>query len=74
MKMEIWADIVCPFCYIVKRKFEMALAAFPAKDKVEIEWRSFQLDPTMENIPGKSVHRYLAERKGCSLEEAKDMN
>ena len=74
MKIEIWSDIVCPFCYIGKRKFEIALAAFPAKDEVEIEWRSFQLDPAMQNIPGKSVHAYLAERKGCSLEEAKDMN
>ncbi len=74
MKIEIWSDIVCPFCYIGKRKFEIALASFHAKDKVEIEWRSFQLDPAMLNIPGKSVHAYLAERKGCSLEEAKDMN
>ncbi len=74
MKIEIWSDIVCPFCYIGKRKFEIALAAFPARDKVEIEWRSFQLDPSMENIPGKSVHAYLAERKGCSIEEAMDMN
>jgi predicted DsbA family dithiol-disulfide isomerase len=74
MRIEIWSDIVCPFCYIGKRKFEIALAAFSAKDKVEIEWRSFQLDPTMQNVPGKSVHTYLAERKGCSLEEAMDMN
>ena len=74
MKIEIWSDIVCPFCYIGKRKFEMALADFPEKDKVVIEWRSYQLDPTMINTPGKSVHQYLAERKGCSLQEAKDMN
>jgi len=74
MKIEIWSDIVCPFCYIGKRKFEKALALFPEKDKVEIEWRSFQLDPSMNNTPGKSVHAYLAERKGCSLEEAKEMN
>ncbi len=74
MKIEIWSDIVCPFCYIGKRKFENALASFDGKDRVEIEWRSFQLDPSMENIPGKSVHAYLAERKGCSLEEATQMN
>jgi len=74
MKVEIWSDIVCPFCYIGKRKFENALAEFSGKDTVQIEWRSFQLDPTMENIPGKSIHAYLAERKGCSIDEAKQMN
>ena len=74
MKIEIWSDIVCPFCYIGKRKFEKALETFIAKDKVEIEWRSFQLDPQMEYTPGKSIHAYLAERKGCSEAEAKQMN
>ncbi len=44
MKVEIWSDIVCPFCYIGKRKFEKALEKFDSKDDVEIVWRSFQLD------------------------------
>jgi predicted DsbA family dithiol-disulfide isomerase len=74
MKVEIWSDIVCPFCYIGKRKFEKALETFDAKEQVEIEWRSFQLDPEMDNVEGKSIHAYLAERKGCSLEEATQMN
>lgn len=74
MKVEIWSDIVCPFCYIGKRKFEAALAGFPAKEKVEIEWRSFQLDPDMEFVPGQSVHEYLGRRKGGTTEDGKRMN
>ena len=74
MKVEIWSDIVCPFCYIGKRKFEKALAGFAAKDKVEIVWRSFQLDPDMEFVPGQSVHEYLAKRKGVSANQGKQMN
>jgi len=74
MKVEIWSDVVCPFCYIGKRKFEKALEGFEAKDKVAIEWRSFQLDPDMEYIPGQSVHEYLGKRKGASEAEGKRMN
>ena len=41
MKVEIWSDIMCPFCYIGKRKFEAALERFPQKDKIQVEWKSF---------------------------------
>ena len=44
MKVEIWSDVMCPFCYIGKRKFEMALNQFEGKDEVEIVWKSFQLE------------------------------
>ncbi|KAA9324924.1 DsbA family oxidoreductase [Adhaeribacter soli] len=74
MKIEIWSDIVCPFCYIGKRKFENALKDFKHKDDVEIEWRSFQLDPEMQPVAGMSVDAYLAQRKGVSLAEGKQMN
>jgi predicted DsbA family dithiol-disulfide isomerase len=74
MKVEIWSDIVCPFCYIGKRKFENALANFDEKEKVEIVWRSFQLDPDLEPVAGQSVHQYLAKRKGVSEKEGKEMN
>ncbi len=74
MKVEIWSDVVCPFCYIGKRKFEKALNAFEEKDNVEIVWRSFQLDPDLEFVPGQSVHEYLAQRKGVSVEKGKEMN
>lgn len=74
MKVEIWSDIVCPFCYIGKRKFEHAMNAFPHKEHIEIEWRSFQLDPEMQPSKGMSVHQYLAERKGVSAAQGKAMN
>ena len=45
MRVEIWSDVVCPWCYIGKRKFEAALASFDGRDDVEVVWRPFQLDP-----------------------------
>jgi predicted DsbA family dithiol-disulfide isomerase len=74
MKVEIWSDIMCPFCYIGKRRFEKALAQFPYKDAVEVEWKSFQLDPGIQSEPGKNINQYLAERKGWSLEQARQLN
>jgi len=70
MKVDIWSDVRCPFCYIGKRKFEMALAQFEHKDKVEIEWHSFELDPNAETMLDKSPYDYLAERYGKSREWA----
>ena len=74
MKVEIWSDIMCPFCYIGKRKFEAALAQFQNKDKVELEWKSYQLSPDVITNPEKNIHQYLAEHKGISLEQATAMN
>lgn len=74
MKVEIWSDVVCPFCYIGKRKFEAALDKFPHKDEIEIEWKSYQLSPGIKTDPKKNAHQYLAEHKSVSLEEATEMN
>ncbi|GAA4300454.1 DsbA family oxidoreductase [Nibribacter koreensis] len=74
MKVEIWSDVVCPFCYIGKRKFEKALEGFGPKEKVEIVWRSFQLDPDLQPVPGMSVHEYLGKRKGGTTADGKRMN
>jgi len=74
MKVEIWSDVMCPFCYIGKRRFETALQKFGHKDEIEVEWKSFQLDPSMQNDPGKNINQYLAERKGWTLEYAKQIN
>nr|WP_315224839.1 DsbA family oxidoreductase [uncultured Flavobacterium sp.] len=73
MKIEIWSDIMCPFCYIGKRQLETALAEFPNND-FEIEWKSFQLDPTITPQSDKDVYTFLAERKGISLEQSKEMH
>ncbi|MEZ5059656.1 MAG: DsbA family oxidoreductase [Saprospiraceae bacterium] len=74
MKVEIWSDVMCPFCYIGKRKFEQALEKFEHKDDIEVEWKSFQLNPKMEDQPNKSVYEYLAESKGQSLEWSLQMH
>ncbi|UCS93037.1 DsbA family oxidoreductase [Echinicola marina] len=72
MKIEIWSDIMCPFCYIGKRRLEEALEEFPHKDKVQVEWKSFLLNPEMKTEPDKSIAQYLAETKGWSLEQAEE--
>jgi protein disulfide-isomerase len=73
MKIEIWSDIMCPFCYIGKRQLESALAEFP-DNEFEIEWKSFQLDPTITPQSGKDVYTFLAERKGISVEQSIEMH
>ena len=73
MKIEIWSDIMCPFCYIGKRQLETALAEFP-NNEFEIEWKSFQLDPTITPQAGKDVFTFLAERKGISVEQSIEMH
>lgn len=70
MKIEIWVDVVCPFCYIGKRKLDAALKDFPHADRVKVEWKSYQLTPEVRPEPGKSVVSYFAERKHISEEEA----
>lgn len=74
MKVEIWSDVMCPFCYIGKRKFEAALAQFPQQDKIQVVWKSYQLTPDMVTQPDKTIHQFLAEHKGMSLDAAKEMN
>ena len=74
MKVEIWSDVMCPFCYIGKRRFEEALAQFPNADKVEITWKSFQLNPEQVTDPSISIHQYLADIKGWQLDYAKQLN
>ncbi|MBE9667740.1 DsbA family oxidoreductase [Mucilaginibacter boryungensis] len=74
MKVEIWSDVMCPFCYIGKRRFEEALAQFPNADKVEITWKSFQLNPDQVTDPTISIHQYLADIKGWQLDYAKQLN
>lgn len=74
MKIEIWSDIICPFCYIGKRRLELALENFKHKEAVDIEWKSYQLDPTMEHQEPGSIDQYLSEKKGMPLEQAKQLN
>jgi len=74
MKVEIWSDVMCPFCYIGKRRFENALQNFQQKDDIEIEWKSFQLNPDMVTDPSINIDQYLAEVKRFPLERARQLN
>ena len=70
MKVEIWSDVVCPWCYIGKRRFEQALSKFENQKYLDIEWKSYQLDPEMETDTSLSIHEYLASRKGITMGQA----
>ena len=74
MKIEIWSDIMCPFCYIGKKRFDDAMAQFANKNEVEVEWKSFMLSPDLVTDPEKNINQMLAEHKNIPLEEAKGMN
>ena len=66
---------MCPFCYIGKRNYEAAMKEFVASENVEIEWKSFQLDPGIVQSENKeNVYQYLADRKGISYEESVSMH
>ena len=74
MKVQIWSDIMCPFCYIGKKNFEAALDKLPFKDEVEVEWKSYQLDPELNETSGsKTINEYLAERKGMPIAQIEQM-
>jgi len=73
MKVDIWSDIRCPFCYVGKKNFEKALEQFPGKEKIEVQWHSFQLDPNLKTQPEKNSLDYFSEAKGVSAEQAKEM-
>lgn len=73
MKIEIWSDIACPWCYIGKRRFETALEGFAHRDEVEVRWRSFQLDPTLPDHVEESEADYLSRTKGMPPEAVKQM-
>ena len=74
MKVEIWSDVVCPWCYIGKRRFEHALAEFEGRDDVEVEWRSFQLNPDQPRGAVDDHSEYLARKMGASPEQIREMN
>lgn len=74
MRVEIWSDVICPYCYIGKRKFELALNQFEHKNKIEIIWKSYQLDPDMPLANSKSTYELISEKYGVSTERAKEMH
>lgn len=75
MKVEIWSDIACPFCYIGKKNYEKALEKFAEASNLELEWYSFQLDPTLpeEGNEGVNMSTYLEQSKGMPASQIQEM-
>jgi predicted DsbA family dithiol-disulfide isomerase len=70
MQVEIWSDIACPWCYVGKRRFEAALAAFEHRDEVTVTWRSFELDPQAPVARSVDSATHLAQKYGMTREQA----
>ena len=70
MRIDIWSDIVCPFCYVGKRNLEQALAEFEHRDEVEVVWHSFELDPSATEHPAGSPRQPIQDdQASCFLAE-----
>lgn len=74
MKIEIWSDVMCPFCYIGKKHFEQALEKIPYKNNIQVEWKSFQLDQDLSKDEPMDTMSYLTTRKGINAEQLAGMN
>ena len=74
MKVEIWSDIACPWCYVGKRRFERALGSFSHRDDVEVVWRSFELDPGAPRRHAEPQAELLAKKYRMPLAQAQAMN
>jgi predicted DsbA family dithiol-disulfide isomerase len=72
--IEIWSDVVCPWCYLGKRRFESALERFEHRDDVTVTFRSFELDPQAEREPAGTTTERLASKYGMSAEQAEGMH
>ncbi len=73
LRVDIWSDIACPWCYIGKRRFEAALHDFPQRDEVEVVWRSFELDPGAPVSNPQSMRDVLARKYGRTPAQAQEM-
>lgn len=71
IRVEIWSDVVCPFCYIGKRHLEAALKPFERRDRVQVTWKSFELDRNADRGRNSSVYERLSKKYGMSLEQAR---
>jgi predicted DsbA family dithiol-disulfide isomerase len=73
MKIEVWSDYVCPFCYIGKRRLEEALERTGLGEKAEVVFKAYELDPNSPSVSDTSMQEGLAKKYGMSIEEAKKM-
>ena len=68
LQVEIWSDVLCPWCYIGKRRLEAALERFPHRDEVQVVWRSFQLDPSIPEGETHATLPALAAKYGTTVD------
>ncbi|GGU28189.1 DsbA family oxidoreductase [Nocardioides albus] len=73
MRIDVWSDVVCPWCYIGKRHLEEALEGFEHSDDVEIVYHSFELDPSAPQVPVESTVEALSKKFGASVEQTREM-
>lgn len=73
MRIDIWSDVVCPWCYIGKRRLETALSGFEHADDVDVVWHSFELDPSAPREPIETVVESLARKYGGGPDGARQM-
>jgi len=73
MEIEIWSDVVCPWCYVGKRRFEKALTRFAGAEDVHIEYRAYELDPSPARDKTQSEAQLLAAKFGQSVADAEQM-
>lgn len=74
MKIEMWSDFVCPFCYLGKRRLEIALEKFKQMDEVELVFKSFELDPSSKKKFDENIHEFIAGKYGIPVEQARASN
>ena len=73
MTIEVWSDVACPFCFLGKRRLEQAISEFPEGDKVQIKWRSYQLDPDLRTSEKLHLYDYL-EQRGYDIDQIRRSN
>ena len=75
LRVDVWSDIACPWCYVGKRRLEAALEKFPHRDAVEVVWRAYELDPAapQERTSDVPYAERIAKKYGCSMKEAESM-
>jgi predicted DsbA family dithiol-disulfide isomerase len=71
MKVEIWSDIVCPWCFVGKRQFERALAEFEHADEIEVDWRAYELDPRAPEVREGTYAERIARKYGIEIGQAR---
>ncbi len=74
MRVDIWSDVICPWCYIGKRRFEKALSGFEHRDEVQVEWHSFELDPNAPSRREGNLADLLSAKYGMTRQQAVDAN